>query len=173
MDVNEKVKVTFETPRYVGLKINGQPLTIDVTKCHESWLAWGLVYGLHRGPNDANSALKGNDKFDAVRTFIASMKDEKPERVVTSRKAVDPIEEEALKLAREWLKEIFIAKDFGTKIAEWNGHKVAGKYFNENGVWITDKLREFITANKAKRDIMAEAKRNVEKRSAAAEDIDL
>ena len=144
----------------VELKINGQPIHVHADKLHESWLIWALGYGLHRGPNDKHSGLKGNEKFDAVRKFVDLMEsgDAMPERVYVSRTPKDPIEARAMKDAKQYLLGAWKAKLEVNAIKDIvAADENAAKFFTDDNVWIDDKVTAFIEKNVKVYDFMKEA----------------
>ena len=154
----------------VTLKINGQEITADTNKMHESWIEKCLAYGVRRLPNDTYSSEKGATKYDLVKGLIADMESGEPAPVRMQGSGgtpKDPVEALARKNAKADLTGMFRAITEATKAVDFAQHEKVAPFFNmmerDTGlvaVWNEETVGAWMAkqAESGKRDYMADAK---------------
>lgn len=164
----------------VTLKINGQEITCETDKLHETWIAKCLAYGVRRLPNDTYSGEKGADKFKLVEALIADMEsgEAAPVRVQGSgRSPANPVEALARKNAKADLTGMFRAVTGETKAILFAEHEKVAPFFTLTerdaglvAVWNEETVTAWMAkqAESGKRDYTADAKAIIE--SATSDD---
>lgn len=150
----------------VTLKINGQEITCDTDKMHESWRAKCLAYGVRRLPNDAYSGEAGPLKYDRVKLLIADMESgkEAPVRIRgAGRSPADPVDALARKNAKADLVAMFREVTDTTKAIDFAKHEKVAPFFtvaDGKAVWKEETVTKWMTkqAESGKRDYQADAK---------------
>jgi hypothetical protein len=160
------------------MKVNGQLITIDPAKLHESWVKRCLDYGIRQLINDTYSGEKGQTKYDLCRAMAADMQNGEPmpekERKASVAKA-DPVRKLARDLATTALVEIFSRMHKTKEQKVWAEHEKTAKFFRQTekgalrfDLAQVDAWMETYTA----RNFMAEAKETLDKASDVADDVD-
>ena len=161
------MKTDFE----VTLKINGQPITVDLSKVDDSWLTHCLTYGVRRFINDSHSGLKGQTKYEACQMLNKDMMsgNPMPEKVRKSGggSSLDPVTALAYKNAKAALTMIFKQATDATKAIDFAKHEKIAPFFTvteDRAVWKDDTVKAWIEKQKAdgKVDYMGDAKATLE-----------
>lgn len=160
------------------IKINGETLVVDFAKMHPTWIAAHLRKAAQRYLNDKYSGEEAATKLDAIRMDLAEMHkgEAMPEK---ERKAPQSSADPVRKLARD-MATTFLAASLtaalGKDMSVWAKQPQLAKLFR-----FTDKgtarfdlgaVDDWMAANKAKRDYMAEAKAELDKAKAFNVDSD-
>lgn len=168
-----EIKFDFEGP--VQIKINGQPLHVHPGKMHPTFLARCLEYGIRRHVNDANASLKEDVKLEACTALVAEMNAGK-EYVVARQVGsgvvkADPVRKMAREMATDFLTQQLAAK-FGKDMNVWAKEEKLAKLFRftDKGAarFDLEEVDAWMKGFAAKRDFMAEAKAEIERRANAA-----
>lgn len=153
----------------VEMKVNGQPLFLDLSKAHQSWLDFFMAYGAKQKINDTFSQEKGQTKFDLCAAMIRDVESGEPmperERKAPQASKADPVRRMARDLAATYLTGRFRAAFKTDDMAVWAKNDKARHFlrFTEKGSARFDlgKLDEWMTAFATAdggRDFMAEAR---------------
>lgn len=140
----------------VTLKINGQAITVDLAKVHESWLAHCLTYGVRRYINDSHSAAKGQEKYELCMDMAKTMANGEamPEKVrkTSGGTSADPVMALAMRNAKASLTALFKKITGETKALDFAKHEKIAPFFvitEDRAVWIDAKVMAFIEKQKA------------------------
>ncbi len=161
------------------IKINGEELVVDFAKMHPTWIAAHLRKAAQRFLNDKYSGEAAADKLAMIKLDLAEMHrgEAMPER---ERKAPTQSADPVRKLARE-MATTFLAASLtaalGKDMSVWAKQPQLAKLFR-----FTDKgaarfdlgaVDDWMEANKAKRDYMAEAKAEIDRAKAFEDNSDM
>lgn len=171
----------MKTEFKVELKVNGQPIIVDLAKVHESWLEHCLTYGVRRFINDSNSGLKGQTKYDACQLMNKDMQsgEAMPEKVrkTGGGSSVDPVTALAFRNAKNDLTAKFKAITGMAKAADFATHEKIAPFFAVDGdkvTWIDATVKAYIEAQKTagKNDYMGDAQATIDGAESALDDLD-
>ena len=158
-----KLDVTVDDGFQFETKIAGQTFVTDYAAMDNSYLVAFLRKAAQRFVNDTLSGLEPSEKVaEAVKLYGSiNAGDVMPVRIAVSRTPKDPVEARAMKDAKAYLlgvwKAQFEVKAIKDIIAADPDGKVEA-YFTDDNVWIDDKVKAFIEANKAAYDFIGEAR---------------
>lgn len=171
----------MKTEFKVELKVNGQPIIVDLAKVHDSWLEHCLTYGVRRFINDSHSGLKGQTKYDACQLMNKDMQsgEAMPEKVRKSGggSSVDPVTALAFKNAKAALTVMFKSVTGATKATDFAKHEKVAPFFTVDGdraTWVDATVKAFIEKQKdsGKVDYMADAQATIDGADSALDDLD-
>ena len=172
---------TMDTDFSVELKINGNAITVDLSKAHESWLAHALTYGVRRFINDSHSGAKGQDKWEACMLMAKDIMsgEAMPEKATRSTGgSVDPVTALALKNVKADLSAMFKQVTGGTKVMDWAAHAKIAKFFqikDDRATWLDGVVTAYMAkqAELGKVDYMKAAKDTLSTATDALDSIEL
>lgn len=169
----------MKTDFKVELKINGQPIVVNLAKVDESWLAHCLTYGVRRFINDSHSGLKGQTKYDACQLMNNDMQsgEAMPEKVRKAGSSVDPVTALAFRNAKAALTVMFKSVTGASKAIDFAKHEKIAPFFvvtDGRATWIDATVKAFIEKQKAagKADYMADAQSTIDGADSALDDLD-
>ncbi len=155
----------------VQLKIQGQAMTVDTSRMHQSWVDHCLAYGVRRFPNDKYSSDKGQVKIDLVQALLADMQsgEEMPAIVRGSGggASANPVETLALRNAKATLTMMFKQITGLNKALDFAKHEKIAKFFKiteDRATWKDDIVRQWMAkqAEAGKVDYLGDAKATIE-----------
>ncbi len=163
------ITINIPDDRFVGTKVAGETIPVDVSKVDNSWLVQFFLKGVQREINDRNGGEESHIKLDLAKTLVDAINagDVKPERATGGggRTPSDPVLALAMGNARAALTAMFKALTSKAKIADMvEADERVAAYFtqSESGkyTWCNASVVKWMDgqAAKGKTDYRAEAK---------------
>ena len=161
------ITINIPDDRFVGTKVAGESIPVDVSKVDNSWLVQFFLKGVQREINDRNGGEESHIKLSLAKDLVGEINagDVKPERATGGgRTPADPILALAMTNARAVLTNMFKALTSKVKIVDMvEADERVAAYFtkSESGkyTWRNDVIVKWMDgqAAKGKHDYRAEA----------------
>ncbi len=166
------ITITIPEGRFVGTKVAGESIPVDITKVDNTWLVQFMLKGVQREINDRNGGEEAHIKLSLAKDLVDAINagDVKPERASGGgRTPADPVLALAMTNARAVLTNMFKTLTSKVKIVDMvEADERVAAYFTKSEAgkytWRNDAIVKWMDgqAAKGKHDYRAEAKASLE-----------